>query len=119
MALLGDAVINHVRPIIHTDSLTAIQILMNNKESERFLCNCILSAAKYIESIPVINWIPSHVGIEGNERADTHAKEGLQREIVDYRVKCSHLKVRTHIRNTATMDWLAIVKRKPLASIAS
>ena len=104
MAILGaldHAVINHVRPIIHTDSLTAIQILMNNKESERFLCNCILSAAKYIESIPVINWIPSHVGIEGNERADTHAKEGLQREIVDYRVKCSHLKVRTHIRNTA------------------
>ena len=98
MAILGaldHAVINHVRPIIHTDSLTAIQILMNNKESERFLCNCILSAAKYIESIPVINWIPSHVGIEGNERADTHAKEGLQREIVDYRAnalisKCKH-----------------------------
>ena len=104
MAILGaldHAVINHVRPIIHTDSLTAIQILMNNKESERFLCNCILSATKYIESIPVINWIPSHVGIEGNERADTHAKEGLQREIVEYRVKCFHLKVRTHIRNTA------------------
>ena len=95
MAIIGaldHAVINDVRPIIHTDSLTAIQILMNNKESERFLCNCILSAAKYIESIPAINWIPSHVGIEGNERTDTHAKEGLQKEIVDYRVKCSHLK---------------------------
>ena len=57
MAILGaldHAVINHVRPFIHSDSLTAIHILMNNKESERLLCNCILSAAKYIESIPLI-----------------------------------------------------------------
>ena len=28
-------------------------------------------------------------------------KEGLKREMMDYRVKCSHLKKRPHIRNTA------------------
>ena len=28
-------------------------------------------------------------------------KEGLKREMVDYRVKCSHLKMRSHTRNTA------------------
>ena len=55
--------------------MTAIQILMNSKESERSLCNHIFVTARKLDDKPVINWIPSHVGIEGNELADQYAKE--------------------------------------------
>ena len=98
---LEHAAANQNRAIIHTDSLTAIQILTKNKESERALCKYIYDTVKHMEDKPVINWIPSHVGITGNELADKYAKEGLQREVIDHYVKSSHLKIRKHIQNTA------------------
>ena len=93
---LINAAANQNRAIIHTDSLTAIQILTKNKESERALCKYIYDTVKHMEDKPVINWIPSHVGITGNELADKYAKEGLQREVIDHYVKSSHLKIRKH-----------------------
>ena len=53
-----------------------------------------------MEDKPVNNWIPSHVGITGNELTDKYDKEGLQREVIDHYVKSSHLKIRKHIQNT-------------------
>ena len=47
--------------------MTAIQMLMNSKESERSLCNYIFDTARKLDDKPVTNWIPSHIGIEGNE----------------------------------------------------
>ena len=87
---------------IHTDSLTAIQILRNKKNSERCLCNYIFSTGQLLKEQPLINWIPSHVGIEGNEFADKHAKKGLQRDVIDHHVKSSDRKIRNSIRTTAT-----------------
>ena len=89
---LEHAATNKNRPIMHTDSMTAIQILMTSKESERSLCNYIFDTARKLDDKPVINWISSHVGIEGNELADQYAKEALQGEVIDYHVKGSHLK---------------------------
>ena len=81
---LEHAVEHSLKAIIHTDSLTAIQIFRNEKSSERSLCNYILSTSHLLKERPVINWIPSHVGIEGTELADKHAKEGLQRDVIDH-----------------------------------
>ena len=42
------------------------------------------------------------MGIEGNEFADKHAKEGLKRDVIDHHVKSSDRKIRNNIRTTAT-----------------
>ena len=101
---------NKNRPIIHTDLMTAIQILMNIKESERSLCNYIFDTARQLDDKQVINWIPSHVGIEGSELADQYAKEALQGEVIDYHVKGSHLKAQQLMKRTAIDSNSEMVK---------
>ena len=49
-----------------------------------------------MEDKPVTNWIPSHVGITGNELTDKYAKQGLQREVIDHDMKSSNFKIRKH-----------------------
>ena len=68
-AAIEHAVINKLRPIIHTDSLTAIQVLRDNNKSERSLCYAIFATSQYLEERPVLNWIQSHVGIHGKRRS--------------------------------------------------
>ena len=62
---LEHATTNTNRKIIHTDSVTTIQILMNSKESERSPCNYIFDTARKLDDKPAIQWIPSHVEICG------------------------------------------------------
>ncbi|XP_035774767.1 uncharacterized protein LOC118457361 [Anopheles albimanus] len=67
---------NSHMPIIYTDSKASCEILKNALESDfveetinNILSNCIYTNA-------TIQWIPSHVGIPGNEKADMLAKRG-------------------------------------------
>jgi ribonuclease HI len=63
--------------VILTDSRTACQILMKAMKGNRH--NKIsMGILKSVQKLMTIKWIPAHVGIEGNERADILAKNGAR-----------------------------------------
>ena len=67
--------------VILTDSLSAIQALQNGKSRSRpdKVDNLLslLNLASTVKFSNSIEWIPAHVGIEGNESADMAAKEAM------------------------------------------
>ena len=74
--------------IIFTDSLSSLQALDSNNCDHPFiqdilkLFNDSLSVNKKV----VLAWVPSHVGIKGNEKADELAKQALNFIVLDLKV---------------------------------
>ena len=61
--------------VIFTDSKSSLQSLQSYKPSEYHQhCEAIRNLISSIPSPIVLQWIPSHVGIQGNEQADQLAK---------------------------------------------
>lgn len=68
---------------ILTDSKSGCQMILNCRKLENYIVNEIyIFLEKTDISKVVIQWIPSHTGILGNERADTAAKLSLNRQTV-------------------------------------
>ncbi|XP_064110237.1 uncharacterized protein LOC135218022 [Macrobrachium nipponense] len=77
---------------IHTDSKGAIQAITKGKAKENIkLLTSIWAIANIHQTRNrqiTLNWIPSHIGIQGNEEADSLAKSGLH--INNIGIKISH-----------------------------
>ena len=73
--------------VIHTDSLSATQALKKTKYNENIhLLTSVLALAQQhqIQGRSItINWIPSHCGIPGNDKADELAKSALISPIIN------------------------------------
>ena len=67
---------------IHTDSLTAVNILSNRKLNLNTITRAIRDAASRLSQRPTINWIPAHTGIPGKENADMLQREAYN--LIDY-----------------------------------
>ncbi|GFR61062.1 RNA-directed DNA polymerase from mobile element jockey [Elysia marginata] len=99
-----------LRSVMYTDSLSAIQALQGkifkNKNVAR-IYNLLAKLAPRTKVVLV--WIPSHVGIPGNEKVDGRVKPALNQEIHDDKQVIwsdLKLKVNTHLEQLWQTDWI-------------
>lgn len=76
---LEHATLQHYSSIaIHTDSRAALQAIQKTKPQDNIFlittCQAYLQRLRQLNTDVVIHWIPSHVGVQGNDNADLAAK---------------------------------------------
>ena len=106
--------------LIVSDSISALQSLKNSKTSpnENLVNNIKKKLRKvYLKGVRVkFVWVPSHVGIPGNERADALAKEAAEKETVDYSLGLSLKQIRTRIRE---IQMLELSRKRQVEQVSS
>ncbi|KAJ8043486.1 hypothetical protein HOLleu_10590 [Holothuria leucospilota] len=91
--------------IVFTDSLSSLLALQGHEEKHP----CVMSLREIhsnlvrLQKSVVLAWVPSHVGIHGNEKADTLAKEALQMDITNLQVP--HTDYRPNINGYVKSKW--------------
>ena len=96
---------NNIKPniVILTDALSVLEGLEKTKEKELDPLREALSKFGSKTKL-VLQWIPAHCGIPGNEIADGLAKEGSGLEQTDR--KTSYREAKTHIKRYSRKRWL-------------
>merc|ERR1712212_609673 len=98
---LNHALIQHnSHVVIHTDSLAAINIL--SQDVPRDNINLITSIIVLLRRLKaqnrevILNWVPSHIDVIGNEWADREAESARKRPTVDVVVQPSRKQLALH-----------------------
>jgi ribonuclease HI len=91
--------------IVMTDSLSALQGL-RDRQSRNIYVNEIFKLLNSLKSQVIIHfmWIPGHVGINGNEKADQLAKSALD-EVVDESIPLTFSDLRPLTNNYLDILW--------------
>ena len=103
------------RFVIFSDSKSVLQAISSKWEHPaiRILME-YLHSIHFIDKEVVFCWIPSHMGIQGNERADKAAKEALSKDVteclVSYTDACQYIS--EHVKKLWQTEWDLAVNNK-------
>ena len=101
--------------IIFSDSLSVLQSLHSRHIENPLLLDVLLKHNDLADlNYIVFCWLPSHVGIKGNEKADIAAKSALTLNISDFKIPFTDFKpcINTFLHNKWQMSWNAAVLNK-------
>ena len=89
--------------VLLTDSLSALQALASGPTDlpTRQLHNCLSTLSQ--NNQVVLQWIPAHIGIHGNEAADRLAKEGAK--LPQFHTSTSYREAKTLLKRKQKADW--------------
>ena len=99
-----------VNTALFSDSLTAIKMIekSSSKGSRYDIIIQIRDSHKILKESGVnieLVWIPSHVGIKGNDEADSLAKEGANSLVIDLVTKLGRTEIKALLKAKAKEAW--------------
>ena len=94
------------KAVILTDALSVISALKNHKRVDYDSLREKLQSLRSKFTEVAVQWIPSHCGLQGNERADELAKIGASKVQTDE--GASYQEIRTRINREGQKAWDAI-----------
>ena len=94
---------------IFTDSKSSIQSLMNHNSKHPIIRKIHTNIVKHRKKITMC-WVPSHVGIHGNEKADEMARAAVQEEVDPCPLPGGELRlmIRRAIRSDCEREWRVV-----------
>ena len=96
------------RFIIFSDSLSSLQALHHQKLENPSVCNVLERISHLVEFKRIVFcWLPSHMGIRGNEKADETAKSALSLPESNYKVPYTDFKtsILTYTQSFWQSQW--------------
>ena len=101
----------HMHFVIFTDSLSSLAALSSSKIDHPLVLNLFEKYSRLIQQDKsvVLAWIPSHVGIKGNDKADALAKEALNLHVSN--IKIPYTDFKPNINKYIINKWQAVWER--------
>lgn len=109
LALLWLESNNCLQAVIASDSSSAMYSIQNYRSDSREdilveilqLANGIQASGRRVTFV----WVPAHIGVEGNEMADEHAKRVTDKSNIDIDVKYSKAEIKSIIKAKTIKKW--------------
>ena len=98
----------HCKFAICSDSLSALQGIQSLKVDNTMVSHIVTRYLDLLQSNTIIFiWLPSHVGIRGNELADSAANSALDCDLTNIEIPYTDLRcgIRTYIRDQWQLFW--------------